>query len=559
MKLRKPSLGRSRNLLRRLLAFGLGLIIGLMPFLTLQTVAQTVAQTTNPETSSPADSSKADSVTPTPVSQPKPDPQEKIKLELPEDPFEKGKTKQEKQEDEARIGKIIEADRLYKAGKIPEAVQIYQQVKRPFLTPVPPKQVELPIVTEVDQLSPGGQVYWREAKEGLEQNMESRAIVAIDLLIKKHPEFLPGQLLNTQIQSKYGKADQVLPVLEALALRHPRNAEVQRLRITALNKAEKSLDASIAARQYALLASTNPTEAAEFTTLADSAFDDYRKALRRKINGSVIGNVITGAIGTLLTGGLIGPLTATQSALSLIQGEAAIGKSVAKQAKSQLTMVEDPELKAYVGEIGQKLAKIAGRKDFEYEFNIVLDENINAFALPGGPVFINAGAIAKTDSEAELAGLIGHEISHAALTHGLQLMAQGNLITSIVGYIPYAGGLVSDVFAFNYSRDMERQADDFGTRILVGGGYAADGLHSLMLKLKAEEAKRNRGRPPVWLSSHPGSDERVANIESVILNSGFDRYAYEGADRHASFKAKAQKLIQDEKKRVKAKKKNPDQ
>jgi Zn-dependent protease with chaperone function len=552
MKLRLISRERSRNLLRlplarRLLAFGLGIVLVILPFLTLNTIAQVV----NPESRTPADI-----LTPTPVSQPKPDPQEKIKLELPEDPFEKSKTKLEKQEDEARLGKIIEADRLYKAGKISEAVQIYQTVKRPFTTPIPPKQVELPIVTDPNELSPGGQVYWREAKEGFEQKMESRAIVAIDLLLKRHPEFLPGQLLNTQIQAQYGKPEQSLATLEALALRYPRNAEVQRLRITALNKAEKWLDASITARQYALLSSTSTTEATEFTLLADNAFDDYRKVLRRKINGSVIGNVITGAIGTLLTGGLIGPLTATQSALSLIQGEAAIGKSVAKQAKSQLPMLDDAELNAYVTGIGQKLAKIAGRKDFEYEFNIVLDENINAFALPGGPVFINAGAIAKTDSEAELAGLIGHEISHSALTHGLQLMAQGNLITSIVGYIPYAGGLVSDVFTFDYSRDMERQADDFGTRILVGGGYAADGLHSLMLKLQAEDARRNRGRAPIWLSSHPGSDERLANLEAVILNSGFDRYAYEGADRHASFKAKATKLIQEEKKRLKAKKKN---
>ncbi len=550
MKLRLIARERSRNLLRRplarrLLAFGLGIVLVVLPFLTLNTIAQVV----NLESPTPADI-----LTPTPVSQPKPEAQEKIKLELPEDPFEKGKTKLEKQEDEARLGKIIEADRLYKAGKIPEAVQIYQAVKRPFLTPVPPKQVELPIVTDPNQLSPGGQVYWREAKEGFEQNMESRAIVAIDLLLKKHPEFLPGQLLNTQIQAQYGKPEQSLATLEVLARRYPRNAEVQRLRITALNKAEKWLDASITARQYALLSSTSTTEATEFTALADRAFDDYRKVLRRKINGNVIGNIITGAIGTLLTGGLIGPITATQSALSLIQGEASIGKSVAKQAKSQLPMLDDPELNAYVTEIGQKLAKIAGRKDFEYEFNIVLDENINAFALPGGPVFINAGAIAKTDSEAELAGLIGHEISHAALTHGLQLMAQGNLITSIVGYIPYAGGLVSDVFTFNYSRDMERQADDFGTRILVGGGYAADGLHSLMLKLQAEDARKNRGRAPIWLSTHPGADERLANLEAVILNSGFDRYAYEGADRHASFKAKATKLIQEEKKRLKAKK-----
>ena len=202
-----------------------------------------------------------------------------------------------------------------------------------------------------------------------------------------------------------------------------------------------------------------------------------------------------------------------------------------------------------------KLSKIAGRKDFDYEFTVILDETINAFALPGGKVFVNAGAIAKTDSEAELAGLLGHEISHAALTHGFQLMAQGNFIASILGYIPYAGGLATDIVAFNYSREMERQADDFGTRILVGGGYAADGLRSLMLKLEQEELKRQKSRPPEWFSTHPGSEERVNNIETLILKQGFDRYTYEGADRHATLKQKAIALLKAEKKRLKEKKK----
>ncbi len=102
---------------------------------------------------------------------------------------------------------------------------------------------------------------------------------------------------------------------------------------------------------------------------------------------------------------------------------------------------------------------------------------------------------------------------------------------------------------------MERQADDFGTRLLVGGGYAADGLRNLMLKLQKEELKRQRSAPPEWLSTHPGSDSRVKNIETLITQANFDRYAYEGADRHAPLKEKTIQLLKEEKKRLKEKKK----
>ncbi len=140
---------------------------------------------------------------------------------------------------------------------------------------------------------------------------------------------------------------------------------------------------------------------------------------------------------------------------------------------------------AYVNEIGQKLAVVAGRNDFKYEFYVVMDDQLNAFALPGGKVFVNAGAIAKTNSEAELAGLLAHELSHAVLSHGFQLVAEGNLVANVTQYTPL-GNTVANLVVFNYSRDMERQADTLGTRLLSPTGYAADGLLNLMLTLSSQ-------------------------------------------------------------------------
>ncbi len=245
-----------------------------------------------------------------------------------------------------------------------------------------------------------------------------------------------------------------------------------------------------------------------------------------------------------MTGSLFGPFSALDSTIMMLRGEEAIGESVAKQAKKQMNLVKDEAVVKYVDEIGQKLAKVAGRNEFKYEFFVMPQEDLNAFALPGGKIFLNAGAIAKTNSEAELAGLIGHELSHVVLSHGFQLVTQGNLIANVTQYIPY-GGTIGQLFALSYSRDMERQADTLGTRLITATGYAADGLRNLMVTLD----KQQKFNPPSWLSSHPGGDERVRSLEELISRNNYNRYAYEGVARHAEIKAKAKQILKEEKER----------
>lgn len=229
----------------------------------------------------------------------------------------------------------------------------------------------------------------------------------------------------------------------------------------------------------------------------------------------------------------------------MLRGESKIGKSLAKYATKSLPMVEDETILEYVNTIGKKLAKMTGRNDFEYQFYIINDENLNAFALPGGQIFINLGAIVKTNSEAELAGLLAHELAHTVLSHGFQLMSEGNLISSVTQYIPYAGGVVSNLIVLNYSREMERQADVLGTRILVSADYAADGVRNLMKTLNKDTEDRGI---IAWLSTHPETAERVRYLEELIVNSGYNRYAYEGVVYHGKIKAKAKALLVEKKK-----------
>lgn len=137
-------------------------------------------------------------------------------------------------------------------------------------------------------------------------------------------------------------------------------------------------------------------------------------------------------------------------------------------------MVNDPEILGYVDELGQDVARYMGRDEFDYEFFVVDDDNLNAFALPGGKVFVNTGAILAANSEAELAGLLGHEVGHAVLSHGFQRVVTNNLLANLAREIPF-GNLLGTLVSLDYSRKHERQSDIIGTRVIHSAGYAADG------------------------------------------------------------------------------------
>ncbi|MEA5574538.1 M48 family metallopeptidase [Calothrix sp. UHCC 0171] len=456
-------------------------------------------------------------------------------------------------EEIARQQKLIEADKLYLAGNVAEAEKIYREVKEPFkeLTNSNSEQRQ-PAITDATQLPPAGKVYWREAEAGILSKLETRTLVPLELLVKQVPEFIPGHLKYAEALTNYNRKKEALQVLERAATLYPNQPDLVKARVTALADEKKFMEAALAARQYAMLNQNDPL-APEFTKLAETNLKRYKSYIRGEIRGNAIANIITGALGYAVTGSLLGPFSALDSTILLLQGEESIGESVAKQARKQLDLVKDEEVNAYVNEIGQKLAKVAGRNEFKYEFFVIPEADLNAFALPGGKIFINAGAIAKAKSEAELAGLIGHELSHVVLSHGFQLVTQGNLISNVTQYLPL-GGTIGQLFGLSYSRDMERQADVLGTRLLVASNYAADGLRNLMVTLKQQQ----KNAPPTWASSHPGGNERVRYLEDLIASGGYNRYAYEGVAKHQEMQEKAKAVIKLAKECREDKKKCPE-
>ncbi len=502
-----------------------------------QTEEETVAQKTA-DNSSPLDEVITINKTPPqPNSEPEGDATEKTEetSETPPSP-----------EEIDRYKTLAKADHLYRCGDTLLAERFYREIKEPFEAE---KEVNREIIPEpvyeAEYLLPGGGVYWRLYQESLDGNpiYKSKKLSALQLLTEKHPEFIPGHIHYARVLEAEEKPEKALKVLHNAATLYPNEASLVAAKIEADEEAENWLTASLTARQFFLF-NQDHFRAPEFKELADHNLARYQGKLREKMTWNVVGNAIMGGIGVALMGNVFAPLSTLEVTYLLMQGEAVIGENYVKGLKNQLTLVEDPEVHQYINNIGQKLASVAGRDEFEYEFYIVMDENINAFALPGGKIFINAGAIAKTNSEAEIAGLIAHELAHTVLSHGFQQMTQGSLASSVVQYVPYVGGLAGNLIVLNYSREMEEQADIFGTRLLAAKGYAADGMRNLMVIIDEE----HKNRPPAWLSSHPDTSDRVKYLETAIVRNNFNRYAYEGVAKHYKIKQKVANLLAEFKK-----------
>ncbi|MEL6402163.1 MAG: M48 family metalloprotease [Cyanobacteria bacterium J06607_6] len=434
---------------------------------------------------------------------------------------------------------LMAADEYYLAGDRDAAEALYRQVKDALWQVDPDTLRPLPIYDPAD-LPPGGTVYWREAQAGYELGLTHRTLVPLELLVDEYPEFIPAQVFYADYLIANDRAAEADELLDRALIIYPSQPDLLQARTKTQMALEQWIEAAITAKQFVLLNPEHP-EQASMETLSQENLERFRAAMNEELTGNLIGNIVTGAAGLILTGGLIGPYTALNSAMILLQGESAIGAGAAAQIKDQAPMMTDAEVNAYLDGMGQKLASLAGRDEFDYEFYVIEDPELNAFALPGGKIFINSGAILKTQSEAELAGLVAHELAHAVLSHGFQMATNGNLISSVAGIIPLpqVGGIAASLAFSSYSREMERQADILGTQLLSVGGYAADGLHNLMITLQ-EESGGTGGLS--WFASHPAPAERVDYLKQIVEVGGFNRYAYEGVASHLAIQERVARL-----------------
>ena len=213
-----------------------------------------------------------------------------------------------------------------------------------------------------------------------------------------------------------------------------------------------------------------------------------------------------------------------------IQDDVKIGNEYSGKVEQQLPILNDAESTRYLQDVGRRLVNSIPREfqqpAFRYRFKIVNARDINAFALPGGPMYVNRGLIQVARNEGEMAGVMAHEISHVALRHGTaQATRQNSTKNRILGIGAILGGailggqagaqlgaaLFQGTFVLKYSRRYETQADILGARIMANAGYDPRDLAN-MFKTIAGQSKG--GRPPEWLSSHPNPEKRYKTINN---------------------------------------------
>ena len=227
---------------------------------------------------------------------------------------------------------------------------------------------------------------------------------------------------------------------------------------------------------------------------------------------------------------LLAPAAGAISLISVEQ-EIAIGRETQAQVRKELAELSDSQATGYVRTMARRLVQVAPGPKYPYTFSVADYREINAFALPGGPVWINRGVLHAATTESQVAGVIAHEIAHIAQRHAADQLTKATvanlglgLLGSILGNSGGAGtaqmaaGFLANGVFLKFSRDDEREADRVGLQMLTRAGWDGRGMVELFEILRKEQ-----GRDPIavaaFLSSHPSPADRIAALEAEVRRS----------------------------------------
>lgn len=204
--------------------------------------------------------------------------------------------------------------------------------------------------------------------------------------------------------------------------------------------------------------------------------------------------------------------------------EVQLGKQFSREIEKEIKIYSDPVVTAYIDQLGQHLASYSQRRNITYHFKVVNTEDVNAFAVPGGYLYVNIGLIRTAENESELAGVIGHEIGHVVGKHGakqmtrqlgLAAMAQLALGEDQSKLKQMVAGLATNGVLMKYSRDAEREADIYAVQEMYDAGIDPEGMATFFEKLRRLQ-KSKPSKLQQMFASHPPTAERIAAVRGQI-------------------------------------------
>jgi predicted Zn-dependent protease len=218
--------------------------------------------------------------------------------------------------------------------------------------------------------------------------------------------------------------------------------------------------------------------------------------------------------------------------LSLIsrEQEIQIGQQGAQEVEQTIGLVDDAQAQRYVAAVGKKLAAHSEEPNLPWSFGLIDDPTPNAFALPGGKIFVTRGLFVHMGNEAQLASVLGHEIGHVTARHSAEQLSKAQLAQAGLGigsvFLGGAGGVVPlaaagmQVLFLKFGRNDEYQADELGVRYASRGGYDVGQMPEVFRTLERVSQTEGGGRVPEWLATHPSSENRIERIQNEIREQG---------------------------------------
>ncbi|MBR9990755.1 MAG: M48 family metalloprotease, partial [Gemmatimonadetes bacterium] len=227
------------------------------------------------------------------------------------------------------------------------------------------------------------------------------------------------------------------------------------------------------------------------------------------------------------------PVTGERQLALISEGqEIQMGQQAAAQAEQSIGLVDDQALQNYVHRIGISMAERSERPELPWTFRVVDDPTPNAFALPGGYIFMTRGILGLMRTEAELASVLGHEIGHVTARHSVTLMSRaqiaqlglgiGSILVPQIAQLGQLAGAGLQLLFLSYGRDAERQADDLGFRYALEQNYDVRQMVNLFAQLQRASAAAGQSPLPTWLASHPYPEERINRIQQALAGLNYD-------------------------------------